>query len=152
MPSLAIRDVVCSAVSEFTSVSPELEKPGLLLPPRPPDPGGPDLGLCLPPGSPPPAAAGRRPADVRVPTSMSGFAEAWDFSVSSLLRVHRYTGVRMLVSLHFCKHHTVTRAPCTRNTFSRVAQECFVTQSVSPFKKQLFVILAHHVPFALVVV
>ena len=32
----AVRDVVCSAVSEFTSVSPELEKPGLLLPPRPP--------------------------------------------------------------------------------------------------------------------
>ena len=31
-----IRDVVCSAVAEFTTVSPELEKPGLLLPPRPP--------------------------------------------------------------------------------------------------------------------
>ena len=36
----AVRNVVCSAVAEFTSVSPELEKPGLLLPPRPPDPGG----------------------------------------------------------------------------------------------------------------
>ena len=34
----AIRD--CSAVAEFTTVSPELEKPGL-LPPRRPDPGGP---------------------------------------------------------------------------------------------------------------
>ena len=71
----AIRDVVCSAVSEFTSVSPDVEKPGLLLPPRPPDP----------PRFPAPAA-GRRPAEVWVPRGMSGFAEAWDFSVSSLLR------------------------------------------------------------------
>ena len=63
----AVRDVVCSAVSEFTSVSPELEKPGLL----PPDPGGPDPGICLPPGSPP------SPADVWVPRSVSGFAESW---------------------------------------------------------------------------
>ena len=37
----AVRNVVCSAVSEFTSVTPELEKPGLLLPPKPPDPGDP---------------------------------------------------------------------------------------------------------------
>ena len=29
---------------------------------------------------------GRRPADVRVPLGVSGFAEVWDFSVSSLLR------------------------------------------------------------------
>ena len=44
----AIRDVVCSAVSEFTSVSPGLEKLGLLLPPRLPDPGGEyQLSLCL---------------------------------------------------------------------------------------------------------
>ena len=65
---IAIRDVVCSAVSEFTSVSPELEKPGLLLPPRHPDPGGPEPGLCPPPGSPSPSlgSAGRRPADVWV--------------------------------------------------------------------------------------
>ena len=70
----AICNVVCSAVAEFTSVSPELEKPGLLLPPRPP-------GL-----DPSPAAnGGRRPADIWVPRSVSGFAEAWDFSVSSLL-------------------------------------------------------------------
>ena len=41
---------------------------------------------CLPPGSPPPAAAGRRLADIWVPRGMSRFAEAWDFSVSSLLR------------------------------------------------------------------
>ena len=34
----AIRNTVCSAVAEFTSVSLELEKPGLLLPPRPPAP------------------------------------------------------------------------------------------------------------------
>ena len=58
----------------------------LLLLPRPPDLGGPDPALSLPPGFPPPAAAGRRPADVWVPRGMSGFAEAWDFSVSSLLR------------------------------------------------------------------
>ena len=32
----AVRNVVCFAVSEFTSVSPELEKPGLLLPPQAP--------------------------------------------------------------------------------------------------------------------
>ena len=31
----AIRNVVCSAVPEFTSISPELEQPGLLLPERP---------------------------------------------------------------------------------------------------------------------
>ena len=30
----AIRNTFCSAVSEFTSTTPELEKPGLLLPPR----------------------------------------------------------------------------------------------------------------------
>ena len=49
----AVRDVVCSAVAEFTSVSLELEKPGLLLPPRPPDPVGPHP----PSPRPPPAAA-----------------------------------------------------------------------------------------------
>ena len=37
-----------------------------------------------------------------------------------------------------CKHYTVPRARCTRNMFSRVAQECFVTQSVA-LKKHLFV-------------
>ena len=75
----AIREVVCAAVSEFTSVSPEVEKPGLLI-----------LvvwtGPRFPPGFPPPSAAGRRLADVWVPRDVSGFAEAWDFSVSSLLR------------------------------------------------------------------
>ena len=42
----AVRNVVCSAVSEFTSVSPELEKPGLLLPPQPPDPDDSGPGLA----------------------------------------------------------------------------------------------------------
>ena len=44
----AIRDVVCSAVAEFTTVSPELEKPGLLLLPRPPI-----LGVPTPMSTPP---------------------------------------------------------------------------------------------------
>ena len=96
----AIRDVVCSAVSEFTSVSPELEMLGLLLPPRPPDPGGPDPHLCLPPRSPSPSpsSAGRRPADVWVPRGMSGFAEAWDFSVSSLLRASHFSAASPTVA------------------------------------------------------
>ena len=82
----AVRNVVCSAVAEFTSVSPELKKPGLLLPPRPPDPGGthPDVDPSF--VSPVPPAASRRTADVWVPRGVSRFAEAWDFSVSSLLR------------------------------------------------------------------
>ena len=55
----AIRDVVCSAVAEFTSVSPELEKPGLVLPPRPPDPGGTcsDADSSVLSQTPPPAVA-----------------------------------------------------------------------------------------------
>ena len=61
----AVRNIVCSAVSEFTSVSPELEKPGLLLPPKPPDPGGSCPGST--PDQPPLSSAGRRPADVWVP-------------------------------------------------------------------------------------
>ena len=64
----AVRNIVCSAVSEFTSVSPELEKPGLLLPPQPPDPGDPG-GSCPDPtpDQPPPCSASRRPTDVWVP-------------------------------------------------------------------------------------
>ena len=83
----AVRNVVCSAVSEFTSVSPELEKLGLLLPPQPPDPGDPG-GSCPDPtpDQPPPCSAGRRPADVWVSRGVSGLSEAWDFSVSSILR------------------------------------------------------------------
>ena len=61
----AVRNIVCSAVSECTSVSPELEKPGLLLPPRPPDPGGSCPGLI--PDQLPLCSAGRRPADVWSP-------------------------------------------------------------------------------------
>ena len=32
----AVRNVLCNAVSQFTSATPELEKPGLILPPAPP--------------------------------------------------------------------------------------------------------------------
>ena len=63
----AIRNVVCSTVAEFTSVSPELEKPGLLLPRGRPTQEAPT-------------------ADIWVPWDVSGFAEVWDFSVSSLFR------------------------------------------------------------------
>ena len=57
----AVRNIVCSAVAEYTSVSPELEKPGLLLPPGPRDPGG---TFSDPDGSPSlsPPGGGRRPA------------------------------------------------------------------------------------------
>ena len=72
----AVRNVVCSSVAEFTSVTPKLEKPGLLLRPRPPDPGE----LC------PNSIRALTPADVWVPLGVSSFVEAWDFSVSSLLR------------------------------------------------------------------
>ena len=59
--------VVCSAVAELTTVSPELEKPGLLLSPRPPDPGGPHLDADPSSASSASPAAGRRPAVVWVP-------------------------------------------------------------------------------------
>ena len=50
-----------------------------------------------------------------------------------------------------CKHDTVPRARCARNIFSRVAQECSVTQSVYTLK-QLFITLPHHFSLTLVVV
>ena len=62
----AIRNVVCSAVAEVSSISPGLEKPGLLLPPRLPGPWRCwVLSLILvltspPPPPPPPPGAGRR--------------------------------------------------------------------------------------------
>ena len=86
----AIRYVVCSAVSEFTSVSPEVEKPGLLR--------GPDPGLGLPSGFQPPSAAGRHLADVWVSRGMSGFTEAWDFSVSFLLRTSHFSAASPTVA------------------------------------------------------
>ena len=47
---------------------------------KPPDPRGPDSGSTHLPGG------GRRPTDIWVPSGSSGLAEAWDFSISSLLR------------------------------------------------------------------
>ena len=52
--------------------------------PSPPDPGGSCPGPI--PDQPPLCSAGRRPADVWVPCGVSGLAEAWDFSVSSIFR------------------------------------------------------------------
>ena len=115
----AIRDVVCSAVAEHTSVSPEVEKPGLLLPPRPPDPGGTPLDDDPSLLSPAPPAAGRRPADVWVPRGVSGFAEAWDFSVSSLLRSSHLSSASPSVADVF--HDVEQRKLAFQDTASRVA-------------------------------
>ena len=114
----AVRNIVCSAVAEFTSVSPELEKPGLLLPPRPPDPGGISHD---PDGSPPllPPGGGRRPADVWVPRGSSGFAEAWDFSISSLLRPASFSSSSPSVADVF--HEVESRKNSYLDTASQVA-------------------------------
>ena len=111
----AIRDVVCSAVTEFTTISPELEKPGLLLPPRPPDPGGPPLDADLSS-----AASGRRPADVWVPRGVCGSAEAWDFSISSLLRPSHLSSASPSVADVF--HEVESRKRAFQDTASLVAQ------------------------------
>ena len=71
-----IRDVVCAAVAEFTAVSPEMVKPrprtwAVLVP-----------SLTVVSATLPLLTVGR-PADVWVPRLVSGFVEAWDFSVSS---------------------------------------------------------------------
>ena len=121
----AIRDVVCSAVAEFTTVSPELEKPGLLpppppSPPRPPDPGGPPFDVDPSSASSPPPAASRRPADVWVPRGVSGFAEAWDFSVSSLLRSSHLSSASPSVADVF--HEVETRKRAFQDTASLVAE------------------------------
>ena len=105
----AIRDVVCSAVAEFTTVSPELEKPG--LPPFDVDPSS---------ASSPPPAASRRPADVWVPRGVSGFAEAWDFSVSSLLRSSHLSSASPSVADVF--HEVETRKRAFQDTASLVAE------------------------------
>ena len=64
-----------------------------------------------------------------------------------------------------CRCHAQSRrsgtgAVCTRNIFSRAAQDSCVAQrtlckfkpTVCPLKKKMFVVLAHHVFFALVIV
>ena len=105
--------MVCAAVSEFTSVSPEVEKPGLLI-----------LvvwtGPRFPPGFPPPSAAGRRLADVWVPRDVSGFAEAWDFSVSSLLRTSHLSTASPTVAGVF--HEVETRKCAFQGTAASVAE------------------------------
>ena len=116
----AIRDVVCSAVAEFTTVSPELEKPGLLLLPRPPDRGGPPFDVDPSSASSPPPAASRRPADIWVPRGVSGFAEAWDFSVSSLLRSSHLSSASPSVADVF--HEVETRKRAFQDTASLVAE------------------------------
>ena len=75
----AVRDVLCSAVSKFSSVAPEPEKPSLLH--APPDPGGTtDYDLVSN------ALSGRRPAHIWVPRGASGCPEARDACISSVLR------------------------------------------------------------------
>ena len=120
----AVRNVVCSAVAEFTSVSPELEKPGLLLPRgRPilevPTPMS-TPPLFPPPSPPPPPAASRRPADIWVPRGVSGFAEAWDLSVSSLLRSSHLSSASPSVADVF--HEVETRKRAFQDTASLVAE------------------------------
>ena len=116
----AIRDVVCSAVAEFITVSPELEKPGLLLPPRPPDPGGHHPDVDPSSVSSPLPAASRRPADIWVPRGVSGFAEAWDFSISSLLRSSHLSSASTSVADVF--HEVETRKRAFQDTASLVAE------------------------------
>ena len=100
--------------------SPELEKPGLLLPPRPPDPGGPHPDVDPSSVSSPPPAASRRPADIWVPRGVSGFAEAWDFSVSSLLRSSHLSSASSSVADVF--HEVETRKRAFQDTASLVAE------------------------------
>ena len=100
----AIPNTVCSAVAEFTSISPELEKPRWHLRwPRP--------RSCFPRG-------GRRPADIWVPRA-SGLADAWDFSVSSLLRPSLLSSATPSVAGEF--HEVETRKNSFQNTASQVA-------------------------------
>ena len=114
----AVRNTVCSAVSEFTSISPELEKPGLLLPPRSPDPGGTSSGPDLSPDLHSTSGGGRRPADIWVPWCSSGLAEAWDFSTSSLLRTFFLSSASPSMAGVF--HEAETRKNSFQNTASQV--------------------------------
>ena len=73
-----------------------------------------------PPPSPPPPAASRRPADVWVPRRVSGFAEAWDFSVSSLLRSSHLSSASPSVADVF--HEVETQKRAFQDTASLVAE------------------------------
>ena len=77
-----VRDVVHSAANDQASLGAVLGKHGLLLPhdpsldDRPPGPDPPD-----------PSFPCRRPGDVWVPRCPSGGQDAWDFSITSALRL-----------------------------------------------------------------
>ena len=77
-----VRDVVHSAANDRASLGAVLEKPGLLIfrdpsdEDRPPDPDPQD-----------PSSPSRRLVDVWVPMGPSGGQEAWDFSITSALRL-----------------------------------------------------------------
>ena len=115
----AIRNVVCSAVAEFTLVSPQVEKPGLLLPR-----GCPILGVPTPILTPPFFPLLRPPLVAALPTwvprSVSGFAEAWDLSVSSLLRSSHLSSASPSVADVFREVETRKRA--FQDTASLVAE------------------------------
>ena len=86
----------------------------------PPDPGGPHLDADPSSASSPSPAASRRPADVWVPRGVSGFAEAWDFSVSSLLRPSHLSSASPSVADVF--HEVETRKRAFQDTASLVAE------------------------------
>ena len=66
----------------------------------------------------PPPQSGRRRADVWVPRGVSGFAEAWDFSVSSLLRSSHISSATPSVASVF---EVETRKRAFQDTASQVA-------------------------------
>ena len=115
----AIRNVVCSAVAEFTTVSLNWKNPDFLIPPRPPVPGGTDSELDHGHDPHTSSGGGRHPTNVWVPRGVSGFAEAWDFSVSSLLRTSHITSAAPSVAGVF--NEVETRKRTFQDTASQVA-------------------------------
>ena len=65
-------------------------------------------------------AAGRRPAEIWVPRGVSGFAEAWDLSVSSLLRTFHFSSATPSVADVFQEVEARKRA--FQDTASMVAE------------------------------
>ena len=61
-----------------------------------------------------------RPADVWIPRGMSGFAEAWDFSVSSLLRTSHLSAASPTVADVF--HEVEARKCAFQGTAASVAE------------------------------
>ena len=92
----AVRDVVFQAALE-AGVRPQREKSGLL-------PGRPaEDGLA-------PSASNRRPADIWLPRSSLGGAEALDFAVTSGLRADRYRQVAVDAGVVFAEYEDSKRA------------------------------------------